>query len=118
MSTIDEATQIIAEVVGDTMLTDVAAKALTDAGLLMPDLPEPTTATTDPEWERKYLEEHEWVPDAEWHPTNAFFINVKDGNVNAGFWEAEENWEGMNPADLKATGLALLAAANYAEEGV
>lgn len=38
---IDEAAQIIADAVGDAMLTDVAAQALADAGLLMPDLPAP-----------------------------------------------------------------------------
>lgn len=115
MNNVDKAAQIIAEAVGDTMLTDAAAEALADAGLLAPELPEPITPENDPEWAREYLTEWEWVPDAEWHPTNSFFINIKDGNTNAGFWEAQENWEGMNSTNLKAIGLALLAAAQLAE---
>ena len=94
---------------------DVALE-LAIAGLLAPELPEPITPENDPEWAQEYMAEWEWVPDAEWHPTNDFFINAKDGNINAGFGMPQEEWDGTSPDELRSIALALLAAAQHAKE--
>lgn len=103
MSNVDEAAQIIAEAVGDTMLTDVAAKALADARLLIPDLPEPE----DPGI---------FVPGGKgWLPC---------GPVGPSVWTAPNSLimvqrvepGDFTPAQARELALALLAAAQWAEQ--
>lgn len=94
------------------------AKRLADAALLAPDLPTPHifTPDTDPEWAQNYLEEWEWLPDAQIYSTQStFYLNVKDGNTDGGFEFSQEEWLNMSPAQLREIAAILLAAADYAE---
>lgn len=107
MSTIDEATQIIAEVVGDTMLTDVAAKALADAGLLMPDLPEPDNGDYGTTWGQVF--NYQEGPD--WRDTKGYVA------ANVGAVEVVGNDTHIHtPDEARKLAYALLSAANHAEE--
>lgn len=102
MSTIDEAAQIIAEAVGDTMLTDVAAKALADADLLMPALPEPDDKCTN--------------GDASWTLTGKATVDswYDDGGPVVALMAGRGRY--LTPAEARQLAYILLAAANHAEE--
>ena len=101
MRNVDEASQIIAEAVGDTMLTDVAAKALADAGLLMPDLPEPVEkfTTGDASWTLV----GKAAVDS-WHDDGGPVVALRAGRGRY-----------LTPAEARQLAYILLAAANHAE---
>lgn len=73
--------------------SDHIAAALADAGLLMPDLPEPVADEVG---------ELEWGGIARWEP---------DGSLQV----TDDLYGETSPHYLRATALAMLAAANYAE---
>lgn len=98
MTNIDRAADIVRENSFSRRSEDVA-QALADAGLLMPDLPEPTR------W--KQNEEPEW---------DACYTTVSpagyEGRVIVE--DSDEKWE-ASAGDIRALALAMLAAAAYAE---
>lgn len=102
MSSIDEAAQIIAEALGDTMLTDVAAKALADAGLLMPDLPEPDDKCTN--GDARWVVIGKVAVDS-WHDDGGPVVELRAGRGRY-----------LIPAEARQLAYILLAAANHAEE--
>lgn len=116
MSIIDRVVQVIREHDSDDACREpeCLAQDLADAGLLMPDLPEPTTPENDPEWAQEYMDVWEWMPDAEWRPAADFYINIYNGDqINAGFGTTQEEWVDLSPESLRSIAYALLAAANY-----
>lgn len=104
MTNIGRATRVINETYADeyvkTHMTPLkVGQALAEAGLLMPDLPEPTR------WKRN--EEPEW---------DACYTTVTpagyEGRVIVE--DSDEKWE-ASAGDIRALALALLAAADCAE---
>lgn len=97
MSNIERAAEIIYQKTGDPYIVAPIAKALEDAGLLMPDLPEPDDPTI-PEWEMPTNEHH------------AVSIS-RYGTVR--IWG---DTSGYTPAEAREVAAALLAAAAWAEQ--
>lgn len=88
MTNIDRAAEIVLG-----LTAPAAAQALADAGLLMPDLPEPVADEVG---------ELEWGGIARWEP---------DGSLHV----TDDLYGKTSPHYLRANALALLAAADYAE---
>ena len=97
MTNIDRAAEIIYQKTGDPYLVAPIVKVLEDAGLLMPDLPEPDDRSI-PEWEMLNNEHH------------AVSVS-RYGTVR--IWGDTSGYE---PAEARALAAALLAAANRAEQ--
>ena len=109
MRNIDRAAQVIHEYLHDHTLTRDAgnphslAQALKDAGLLMPDLQEPTPSKYDPSMDPYWKVRLKQGAQTTVLPSYCDLISVT----------------GLGIADVtgaRALALALLAAANYAEE--
>lgn len=102
MGTTEEATAVIASVIGDDPLADVAAAKLAEHRLLAPDLPEPdmTSANGTPVWRldkclmttalKRVRQVRMWIPDV--------------GEI------------AYSPQDARKQAYMLLAAANHAEQ--
>lgn len=87
--------------------TECCVKALEEAGLLMPDLPKPTSTSI-----AGYHKAHPWT---EWD-IGDWVVGV---NMHGGIYTREDNdlWsETVLTDEARGIALALLAAANYAEE--
>lgn len=102
MSNIDRAGEVIATAMeevahGYPSMPGVIAQALADAGLLAPDLPEPTDRSI-PEWE---------MPNNEHHAVSV----SRYGTVR--IWGDTSGYE---PAEARALAAALLSAAAWAEQ--
>lgn len=97
MNNIDRAAEIIYQKTGDPYLVAPIVKVLEDAGLLAPDLPEPTDRSI-PEWE---------MPNNEHHAVSV----SRYGTVR--IWGDTSGYE---PAEARALAAALLSAAAWAEK--
>lgn len=115
---IDEAAQIIADAVGDAMLTDVAAQALADAGLLMPDLPAPDLSADDPKHQAKHRAL--WGGEAPnvWNKglPHELTLQTFPSDPDVTMYRDLEPEDLFSPAEARQLAYALLAAANHAEE--
>ncbi|MCK2200498.1 hypothetical protein [Corynebacterium callunae] len=103
-----------------------AVAELGNAGLLMPDLPEPEKAYDDPAWDTEHRQwceenfgEHCATPSVWKYPTAenqsiAVFPSEKDGQV-CPYYDGEPE-EPVDAQTARRIGLAWLAAANLAEK--
>ena len=102
MSTTNEATKVIADIIGDDPLADVAAAKLAEAGLLAPDLPEPdgTSANGTPVW----------------RSDRCLMTTAIQESNQVGMWIVDAGEVPYSPQDACRQAYMLLAAANYAEQ--
>lgn len=107
MSTTNKATKVIADIIGDDPLADVAAAKLAEAGLLAPDTPEP-----DEHGKSGQFHMAEWLPLGTGLENPIVWTAAGAGRVMIQRIEPGE----LNPNETRKVALALLAAANYAEQ--
>lgn len=102
MNTTNEATKVIASVIGDDPLADVAADKLEEHGLLAPDLPEPdgTSANGTPVW----------------RADKCLMATVTRNPNQVRMWIVDVGEVAYTPQDARQQAYMLLAAANYAEQ--
>lgn len=99
------------------------ARALADAGLLAPELPDPSVTRADPEHIEYYEHNHPdlqapdvWdIPELSSYYLQA--IGVFPGRRSVQPWADGEPEEPVTPEDARAIAYYWLAAARYAEEG-
>lgn len=107
MSNYDAALKLIGEVIDDNLpsnpetagVDEAIAEALAEAGLIAPDLPKPTSQEGSPTWIK--------------HP---YGVSVEKDPCGNGYVISTPYAEWENPGGARKVALALLAAANYAEE--
>lgn len=102
MSTASEATAVIASIIGDDPLADVAAAKLAEAGLLAADLPEPdgTSANGTPVW----------------RSDRCLMTTVVRESNPVRMWIPDVGELAYSPHDARQQAHMLLAAANHAEQ--
>lgn len=129
MTNIARATLVINETYADEfvkmhMTPPKVAQALADAGLLMPDLPEPDLARDDPQWiadhretwEADYGDDYE-TPDV-WEdagPETSLAVFPKTGGRMVHPAYDGETAESVTASEARRIGMRWLAAADYAE---
>lgn len=112
MSTIDRAADVIYDTLkgqyGDFLVPTDAAQALSDAGLLAPNLPEPARRSIE-----GYHTAHPW---AEWDAGNKRVLVMRDGNVVLQDGGVPVLSIIMRPDEAREAAHALLAAAEEETE--
>ncbi|OFT36220.1 hypothetical protein HMPREF3166_01480 [Corynebacterium sp. HMSC08A12] len=110
MSTVSEATEVIASIIGDDPLAGVAADMLEERGLLYSELPEPSkTGNTYSTWFTGHAVAIEGVIDdsgvvTHLHSRGAIYVATHEGNVLS-----------LDYDEARRVALALLAAVEEAE---
>lgn len=102
MGTTEEATEVIASIIGDDPLADVAAAKLAEAGLLAADLPEPdgTSANGTPVWRSDRC---------------LMTTAIRESN-QVRMWIVDVGGVAYSPRNARQQAYMLLAAANHAEQ--
>lgn len=102
MSTTNKATKVIADIIGDDPLADVAAAKLAEAGLLAPNLPESdgTSINGTPVW----------------RADKCLMTTATREHNQVRLWLLDMGGVQYSPQDARQQACMLLAAANYTEQ--